>query len=185
MRLMNRLLGLAAGAASLCAVALFGERARAEGRYTIEHRNAAGDLLYSETFPNLVVTSGKNLLLDSFLSGSSYTAALYLGLVDGASAPNFAPADTMASHAGWSENTGYGNAARPTATFNAAAGGVKSSTAIVFNINAGGTIAGCFLSTVSTKAGTTGTLISAGAFAAGNRVLQSGDTLSVTYSLAV
>ncbi|GEP11826.1 hypothetical protein [Methylobacterium gnaphalii] len=185
MRLMNRLVGAFVSAAALIAGSAHAEQAEAKGVYTIEHRNAAGELLYSEEFKNLVVTSGKNLLLDTFLSGSSYTAALYLGLVDGASAPTFAAADTLASHAGWTENQGYSNAGRPAATFNAAVAGAKASVSIVFNINASGTIAGCFLCTSATKGGTTGTLISAGAFAGGNRLLQSGDTLSVTYNLSV
>lgn len=185
MKLLNRLCGLAAVAAALLAGTALGESAKAEGVYAIEHRNAAGELLYSERFPNIVVTTGKNDLLDRYLSGSSYTGVFYLGLVDGASAPTFAAVDTMASHAGWSENIGYSNAARPTVTFSAASGGSKVSVAVVFNINAAGTIAGCFLTTANGKNGTAGVLISAGAFAAGNRLLQSGDTLSITYTLSV
>ncbi len=185
MRLLTRLRGLAAVAAALLAGTALGESAKAEGVYTVEHRNAAGDLLHSERFPNLVVTTGKNDLLDRYLSGSSYTGTFYLGLVDGASAPSYLAGDTMASHPGWAENIGYSNAARPTVTFAAAAGGSKASNAIVFNINAAGTIAGCFLTTASGKSGAAGVLISAGSFVAGNRVLQSGDTLSITYSLSV
>lgn len=185
MSVVNRLRGLAALALSLCAGTALGESAKAEGMYTVEHRDAEGRLLNRERFPNLVVTGGKNYLLDSFLSGSSYTATLYLGLVDGTSAPSFAAADTMASHSGWSENVGYSNSARPTVTFNSASGGAKASVSVVFNINASGTIAGCFLTTASGKSGTTGVLVSAGAFSAGNRLMQAGDTLSVTYTLSV
>lgn len=185
MRLLNRLRGLAAVAAALLCGTALAERAEARGVYAVEHRNAAGELLHVDRFPNLVVTSGKNALLDAFLSGSSYTAALYLGFVDGAAAPNIVAGDTMAAHAGWTENVGYANATRPAITFNAAAGGSKASVGVVFNINAAVTIAGCFLTTGSAKSGTAGTLISAGTFAAGNRLLQAGDTLTVTYTLSV
>lgn len=185
MRLMNRLRGLAALAASLCAGTALGEAAKAEGMYTVEHRDAAGRLLHRDRFPNIVVTTGKNNLLDSYLSGSSYTGAFYLGLVDGASAPTFAATDTMAAHAGWAENAGYSNAARPSVTFNAASAGAKASVAVVFNISASGTVAGCFLTTSSAKSGTAGVLISAGAFTGGNRLLQAGDTLSIVYTLSV
>lgn len=162
-----------------------GDTLKAKGSYSVVCRDADGNIRWQEDIKNLVVTVGKNLLLDTFLSGSAYTAAFYLGLVDGASAPSFAAADTMASHAGWSENTGYSNGTRPAISFNAASGGSKVSAAVVFNINASATIAGCFLVTASAKAGTTGTLTSAGAFSAGSRPLQSGDTLSVTYQLSV
>lgn len=158
---------------------------KAKGSYRVECRGADGEVKWVEDIQNLVVTVGKNYLLDTFLSGSSYTAAFYLGLVDGASAPSFAAADTMASHGGWSENVAYSNGTRPAISFNAASGGAKVSVAVVFNINGAATIAGCFLTTVSTKSGTTGTLTSAGSFSAGSRALQSGDTLSVTYQLSV
>lgn len=131
---------------------------------------------------NLVTTVGKNDLLDKFLAGSAYTAAWYLGLVDGGSAPTYAAGDTSASHAGWTENTGYSNANRPTPSWGAAAAGSKASTATAFNINATGTIAGAFLISVSTKGGTTGILYSCGSFSGGNRSVVNGDTLNVTYT---
>lgn len=142
-----------------------------------------GELIWDEAFPNLVVTVGKNDLLDKYLAGSAYTAAFFLGLVDGGSTPTYAAGDTMASHAGWTENTGYSNATRPAPTWNAAAASSKASTATGFNINATGTIAGAFLTTVSTKGGTTGTLFSAGSFATGNRAVLNNDVLNVTYTL--
>ena len=61
---------------------------------------------------------------------NSYTAAFYLGLVDGATTPTFAAADSAASHAGWTENTGYTTPAnRGTAAWSAAASGASTRTA--------------------------------------------------------
>lgn len=136
---------------------------------------------WTDTVCNLVFTAAKNDLLDKYLAGSAYTAAWYLLLVDGASAPTFNAADTSASHAGWTESTAYSNATRPAPSWNAAASSSKASTATAFNINATATIAGAGLISNSTKGGTTGILYSAGSFSA-NRPVVSGDTLNVTYT---
>lgn len=161
------------------------EQVQAEGHYSVECRDKDGNLKWSEDIENLVVTVGKNDLLDKYFSGSAYTAAWYLGLVDGASTPTYAATDTMASHAGWTENQSYSNATRPPPSWSSAAAGSKATTATAFNINATATIAGCFMTTVSTKGATTGILYSAGSFTGGNKSVASGDTLSVTYTATV
>lgn len=162
------------------------EFAEAHGFYTIECRGPDGELKWSDTIENLVTTGGKNDALDKYLAGSAYTAAWYLGLVDGGTTPTYAAGDTMASHAGWTENTGYSNATRPAPTFAAASAGAKAtSTPAAFNINATGTIAGLFLASVSTKGGTTGILYSCGSFSGGNRSVLSGDTLNATYTASL
>lgn len=160
------------------------------GSYAVECIGADGQVKWQEEIKNLVVNVGKADLLDKYFSGSTYTAVWYLGLIN--STPTYNAADTMASHAGWTENTGYSNATRPAPSWNAATGtgggsgsagtGSKSTTATAFNINATSTLAGAFLTTVNTKGGTTGILYSAGSFTGGNRSVASGDTLNVTYT---
>jgi hypothetical protein len=168
------------------------EEANVIGVYTVSCIGPDGEIKWEEVFPNLVVNVGKADLLNKYFTGSSYTATWYLGLVDGASTPTYNAADTMSSHSGWTENVGYSNSTRPAPSFNAATSsgggagsagtGTISTTATAFNINATSTIAGAFLTTVSTKSGTTGTLFSAGSFTTGNRSVLSGDTLNVTYT---
>ena len=157
----------------------------ATGFYEVTCFDADGNVKWAEPIQNLVVTVGKNDLLDNFFAGSAYTAAWYMGLVDGASTPSYAAGDTMSSHSGWSESVAYSNSTRPSVGWNSASAGSKASTATSFTINASATIAGCFLTTVNTKSGTTGTLYSAGSFTGGNRAVQSGDTLNVTYTGSV
>jgi len=130
----------------------------------------------------IVTTAGKNDLLTQYFKGSAYTATWYIGLVDGGSAPTYAAADTMSSHSGWTENTGYSNSNRVTWTGGTASGGsIDNSGAVAaFNINATSTIAGAFMVTNNTKGGTTGTLYSESNFTQGNRSVVSGDTLNVT-----
>ena len=137
---------------------------------------------------NLVVTVGKNFLLDNGLAGSAYTAAFFLGLISSVSFTAIAAADTMASHAGWTE-AGLANApiysqtSRPAAAWSAASAGSKAfSAALTYSITTAGTVKGCFLTTVSTKDGTLGTLYSAGLFTGGDRVVANLDTLNVSYT---
>lgn len=168
-----------------------------EGKYHVVCRDKDGNLKWEEEFPNLVNAVGKQLMLDTLLSGTSYTTVgPFLGLISGAS-PTFAAADTMSSHSGWTEFVDYtvgGSAVRGTASFTSATSTgttpsnvtTKSAAAITYTITgAGGTVGGCFLVTgsgaVSTQNSTAGTLYSAGAFATA-KVTTAGDTVSVTYS---
>ena len=167
------------------------------GSYHVECRDKEGNLKWEEKFPNLVVAVGKELMLDTLLSGTSYTTVgPFLGLISGAS-PTFDATDTMSSHGGWTEFTAYtvgGSAVRGTASFAAASSTgtspsnvtSKTASAIVYTITGGGgTVGGCFLVTgtgaVDTQSSTAGTLYSAGAFATA-KVTTAGDTVSVTYS---
>lgn len=170
--------------------ALFGhnsgeERGNAQGVYTVICRNAEGVEIWRDEIENLVVTTGKNYILDNALAGAAFTASYFMGFVDGASTPTYNAADTAASHAGWSENSSYSSSTRPAVSWNAASAGAKTSTATSFSITGSATIAGVFLTTSSTKGGTGGILISAGSFSGGNRTVSSGDSLSVTYSLSI
>jgi hypothetical protein len=163
------------------------EQAEAHGHYTVECRDADGNLRWTDGFDNLVTTIGKNDALDKYLAGSAYTATWYVGLISITSyAAGPAVTDTSASHAGWTEDIGYSQASRPTAAWSVAAAGAKAlSTAAVFTMNANTTIKGCFLISLASKAGTAGTLYSAGLFTAGDKVVQIGDTLNVSYTASL
>ena len=159
------------------------EQIQATGVYTVECIGADGQVKWTEQIKNLVVTVGKNDLLDKYFTGTSYTATWYLGLIN--SGGTFSAGDTMVTHGGWTENTGYAAATRPAPTWNAASSGSKATTATAFSINASGTIGGAFMTTDNTKGGTAGILYSAGNFTGGNRTVASGDTLNVTYTASV
>ncbi len=161
------------------------EGGRVKGAYEIICRGADGVEKWRETIDNLVVNVGKAYVLDNALAGAAFTAAYFMGFVDGASTPTYNAADTMSSHSGWSENSSYSSSTRPAVSWNAASAGTKTTTATAFSITGSATIAGVFLTTSSTKGGTSGILISAGSFSGGNRTVSSGDSLSVTYSMSI
>lgn len=158
------------------------DQAKARGRYLVECFDEHGVKQWETEIENLVTTAGKNDLLDKYFAGSAYTAAWYMGLVDGGSTPTYNAADTIASHSGWTENVGYSNSTRPSVSWNAASAGSKATTSTSFSINAAGTLAGAFLVTNSTKSGTTGIMYSVGAFTGGSFTVQNGWTVNVTWT---
>ena len=167
-----------------------------EGHYHVVCRDADGNIKWEDEFPNLVNAIGKELMLDTLLSGSSYTTVgPFLGLISGTGL-TFAAADTLSSKS-WTEFTNYtvgGSPVRGTAVFSAATSTgatptnvtTKTASAITYTITGGGgTVGGCFLVTgtgaSSTQGNTSGTLYSAGAFGTA-KITTAGDTVSVTYS---
>lgn len=160
-----------------------------KGVYHVECVGPDGEVKWTERIDNLVTTVGKNLILDTILAGSAFTATVVMGLKGTGSA---AAGDTQASHGGWLE-VGLANAPtytgnRKTPSFSAASSGSKATSAAVsFAITSSGTVAGCFINIngSSTVDNTTGTLLSAGDFTGGSRSVINGDTLNVTYSLSV
>ena len=154
-----------------------------------------GNLKWEDESSNLVVNVGLQDMNTKYFTGSSYTAAWYIGLYGAGASNTPAAGDTMASHAGWTEVTAYTGTNRITAVFgtattanpsvisNAAAGG---GTVAVFNINAGATVGGAFLTNTPAKTpGNTGILFSASDFTGGDRAVVSGDTLNVTYTFQI
>ena len=165
------------------------DSARAGGVYSVECRDAAGNLKWSDTFHNLVVNQGlQDMNAKYFASATPYTSTWFLGLVTGpGSGTTFAATDTLASKA-WTENTAYtGN--RKAVTFGTATTAdpsviTNSAAPSTFTMNANAqTIAGAFLCNVSS--GTSGILFSAGDFTGGDKLVDSGDTLSVTYTFSL
>lgn len=170
------------------------EQLKATGVYTATCYDADGNVKWSDTFSNLVTTVGKNDLLDKYFAGSGYTAAWYMGLVDGGTTPTYAAGDTLASHAGWTEYLNYtiggSGTNRATPSWSSATGGSKATTSTAFTISgAGGTVAGCLLCTTQARNtasnGGAGVLYSVGSFTGGNKIVASGDTLNVTYTATV
>lgn len=168
-----------------------GEAAQATGIYYVECRDKDGNLKWEAQSKNLVVNVGLEYMAGTALTSVSQITTWYLGLY-GAGASN-APAagNTMSSHSSWTEDVNYSNATRVVATLAAATTAnpsvvTNSASPAIFNINGSTTIGGAFLTSGSAKSGTAGTLFSAADFGSpGDRVVVSGDTLTVTYTFSL
>jgi hypothetical protein len=168
------------------------EGACAGGVFTVTCVGADGVEKWSDTFHNLVVNQGLQDMNSKYFSASGYTAGWFLGLVQGpGSGTTFAAGDTLASHAGWTElapgtdytgnrkavTFGTATTADPSVISNSAA---PSSFAMLVN---GTVVAGALLCTVAS--GTSGILFSAGDFTGGDKTVDNGDTLNVTYTFSL
>jgi hypothetical protein len=190
----------AAASAAVHRASAFAEEAGAHGRYHVVCHGPDGSLKWEDDIENVVCTEGKNFALDQILGGTAFVAA-YLGLISSVSWSTVAATDVMAQIAGtngWRE-AGTTNApqwttpasgARGTPSWSAASAGSKATSAAVqFTISTSGTIKGCFVvigtGAVATNLSTAGRLLSAGTFTGLDKTVGSGDTLSVTYSLAL
>jgi hypothetical protein len=176
--------------AGLVAKTGFSETAKGGGVFHVQCFDKDGTLKWEDQMHNLVVNEGLQDMNTKYFTGSSYTAAFFLGLVTGpGSGTTYAAADTLASHAGWTEFTNY-SGSRKAVTFGTATTADpsvigNSASPSQFSITgAGGTVAGAFLCTVAS--GTSGTLFSEADFQSpGDRVVVSGDTLNVTYTFSL
>lgn len=159
-----------------------------KGKFHLEHyRN--GELLETQEFENAVTNIGLDTILDIMFSAGSQVTTWYLSLIDNAGSPTLAAADTMASHAGWSEFNNYDFSASSTNRGTWSESGVSSqaitnSTPVQFDITgAGGTVYGVFLTdTQSRSPGNTGTLWATAALGTPIAVVAS-DALKITYTI--
>jgi hypothetical protein len=164
----------------------FVHTASAGGVFTVTCRDKDGNLKWEEVSPNLVVNQGLQDMNAKYFVGSAYTATWFLGLVTGpSSGTTFAAGDTLASHAGWTEDTNYAGS-RKACTFGTATTAdpsviTNSLNTASFTMNATTTIAGAFLCSVAS--GTSGILFSASDFQSpGDRSVVNADVLVVTYT---
>lgn len=164
---------------SIARLAALREGASIEGSWDVVCRDRYGKVKWTDTIKNLVTNEGLNYLLDAGLSGATPDTTWFVLLTDGS--PSVNAADTLASHAGWTEVTAYDESNRVAWTD----GGVSSQSVdnsgspAQFTISSDSTtVGGAGLAGVNT--GTSGVLYAVGAFTAGDKSLDDDDTLDVT-----
>lgn len=167
------------------------DKVKAGGVFVVQCHDKDGNLKWETESHNLVVNVGLQDMNAKYFTGSSYTAAWYIGLYGAGASNTPAASDTASSHAGWTEVTAYSQATRPACTFGTPTTAdpsvaTNSASPASFSINATTTVGGAFLISNSTKGGTSGTLFSAADFSSpGDRAVVSGDTLTVTYTFSL
>lgn len=159
------------------------EKTILSGTWTLTGYDKSGKIKLNLTKKNLITNQGLDHLLNVTMHEDPQTTTWYVGLKN---VGTVAATDTMALHAGWTENVNYSEAARPAYVEAASASQVISNSAnvAVFTFSTdGNTIAGSFLSAISTKGGATGILLSAMDFTS-SVLFNTGDVLNVRYDLS-
>jgi len=77
------------------------------GVFTIWCYGPDGELKWKDTSANIVVNQGLQHMLDVLFSGSAQVDPWYIGLIDDDTSTSLVAGDTLASHAGWTENANY------------------------------------------------------------------------------
>lgn len=152
------------------------------GKFKAEHWRD-GKKIGEYDIPNGITNIGKDTALNILFGPTAKISTWYIGLISLASYSALAAADTMSSHAGWVEFTGYSESVRQTwGAGSAASQSITNASVATFTINATGTVKGIFIPSDSTKSGTTGTLWSTALFGSDVAVL-SGDLIKITYTV--
>jgi hypothetical protein len=154
------------------------------GRHYVEHwRN--GLLIAEYDVHNDITNEGKNTIFDVMFSDLTPIAAAswYIGLISLTGFSALAAADTMSSHAGWTEFTTYSQANRVGwGPGNPASQSITNATPATFDMTGSGTVKGIFVTSNNTKGGTSGILWSTALFSADVPVVN-GDQLKITYTI--
>jgi len=153
------------------------------GMFKLKHFRS-GVLIAEHAFPNAVVDLGANLLLETMFRGAAQRT-WFIGLISSGVVLN--NADTMGSHAGWTELAAYSEGARPQWIVNNPAATRRlvnaGPDAGIFHFTAAATLAGAFLSDDATKGGSAGVLFCTATVT--SLSLVAGDAVTVSYQLQV
>ena len=132
--------------------------------------------------PNGVTNEGKDDMLGVQFDAVTQKPNWYIGLIDNSGFSALDPTDTLASHAGWTENTDYDEVNRVEWNPDAPASqAITNATPRDFTMNASVTINGVLIASVNT--GTSGILWATGSFTGGAIPVADDDVLSIVYTV--
>ena len=157
-----------------------------KGRFKVEIlRETTGKIDIYE-FDNDIVNVGKNQILGVMFNDATQIAgsAWCIGLISSSGYSALAAGDTMASHSGWTEFTGYSQANRVAWGAGAPSGqAITNGTPCEFDITGTGTVKGVFVCDQNTIGGTSGDLWATALFSADVPVTN-GDQIKITYTIS-
>jgi len=151
------------------------------GKFTVKIIRE-GRVAFEQSFSNGIVDEGKTALLETtFKAGTQST--WYCGLID--TITTLSNADTMASHAGWTEFADYTGGVRLAwGPDTAADKSITNTTIVEFTASDSGTVDGVFITSDNTISGTTGVLWSTAAYDTPPTVVAS-DKIQVIYTVTI
>ena len=161
------------------------QTARIIGRHEVEIWRK-GKLIHKETVKNGITNGGANYILNAgFFDATDGVDTWFIGLITNPG--TLAAADTLASHAGWTEWTTVDESPVRQAWVVVEATGTaraltNTASVATFTMSAGGTLKGIFVCSVQT--GTSGLLWSTANFTSAITVLDD-DVIKVTYSVSI
>jgi len=165
---------------------MFGHKVKAQGQFSYQLYRK-GEFIQAGHFKNGITVEGINHLLDIGFDSGTQKTSWYVSISDDMTTDNISEDDTNDVHT-WTENTDYDETLRREIQFNAASAKIISTgtTYAELTINDTMTISGLFVSSESTKGGTSGSEIlwSAGVITNGLAV-EDDDVLKISYSLTV
>lgn len=151
------------------------------GTFVVTCYDKNGKLKWQTTSKNKVVDEGIYHILDVIFNVIDQDRKFFVGLTDGS--PTVAAGDTLASHSGWNEVTGYEDADRPEFVDQRSNEIVKNSDNLaIFGFNGSYTLGGAFLCNQQDKASTDGILLTVTAFSEGDLSVSAGDDVHVQYT---
>ncbi len=156
-----------------------------KGKFHAEHWRD-GKCIGVYDFPNDITNEGKNYILDVMFHDQTQIASTswFIGLISSSGYSALAAADVMNSHAGWTEFTGYSQSTRVLWGQGAPSSqSITNASPATFDITGGGTLKGVFITTNSTKSGTSGKLWATALFSADVPV-SNGDQIKITYTVS-
>ena len=153
------------------------------GEFDVECVSADGKTLWRERWKNAATTEGRTGMLSDYFAGGSQVSTWYIGIIDNASFTKVDDSDTMSSHGGWQESTSYSESTRQQWNKGSpSAGEVASTSDSVFTFSTQSFVRGVFITSNSTKGGTSGELW-ATALADTVKKLDAGQQLKVSYTV--
>lgn len=150
-----------------------------KGKFKFECFDKEGNLKWTKEADNAATDEGLNSVLNVYFHAATQITTWYIGLITGTGTLN--AADTLASHAGWTEGTDYTGNRLEWTEGAASSKSITNGTAVSFPCTDTMTVKGAFLASVAT--GTEGVLFCTAAFTGGDQGVGNGDTLKVTYTV--
>lgn len=152
------------------------------GRYFLTCRDQDGKFLWRDSIENTLTIVGLTDILSAACNQGTQRT-WYMGIIKSTSFDEITQDDTMASHAGWLEETDYSGATRKQWTPLAVSTAVcRNTSGIQFQASVALIIKGFFITSDSAKDGVSGILLSAGEFTTA-RTIPAGASLTVNYIL--